>query len=118
MRCGVAPDRTDGCTRNRFNGITVFPDMHPGSMVARVRIFSERMSPRTGRIKGRKNPGGMEVPPMAQAAVMPQQPGSLSDAQTVAVALEGVRITFDLPDGGVYQAVDATDLAVRGDEFV
>jgi len=36
----------------------------------------------------------------------------------VAVALEGVRITFDLPDGGTYQAVDATDLAVRGDEFV
>src|SRR3954465_5927262 len=60
----------------------------------------------------------MEVPPMAQAAVIPQQPGSRPDAQTVAVALEGVRITFDLPDGGIYQAVDATDLAVRGDEFV
>ena len=55
---------------------------------------------------------------MAQAAVIPQEPGSRPDSQTVAVALEGVRITFDLPDGGVYQAVDATDLAVRGDEFV
>src|SRR3954463_8890917 len=60
----------------------------------------------------------MEVPPMAQAAVIPQQTGSRPDAQTVAVALERVRITFDLPDGGTYQAVDATDLAVRGDEFV
>jgi NitT/TauT family transport system ATP-binding protein len=60
----------------------------------------------------------MEVPRMAQAAVIPQQPGSRPDTQTVAVALEGVRITFDLPDGGIYQAVDATDLAVRGDEFV
>src|SRR3954451_10277182 len=55
---------------------------------------------------------------MAQAAVIPQEPGSRPEARTVAVALEGVRITFDLPDGGTYQAVDATDLAVRGDEFV
>src|SRR3954453_12700164 len=92
--------------------------MHPGSMVAEVRIFSERLAPQTGRIEGRKNPGGMEVPPMAQAAVIPQQPGLQPDAQSVAVALEGGRITFNLPDGGTYQAVDATDLAVRGDEFV
>ena len=55
---------------------------------------------------------------MAQAAVISQQPGSGPDAQSAAVALEGVKITFDLPDGGTYQAVDATDLAVRGDEFV
>ena len=55
---------------------------------------------------------------MDRAAVVSQPARPGPGAQAAAVSFEGVRIAFALPDGGRYDAVDATDVAVAEAEFV
>lgn len=55
---------------------------------------------------------------MARLAVVAGQAVSDPTAHSHAVELSGVRISFALRDGGTYEAVGDTDLAVAADEFV
>src|SRR5690606_13128254 len=43
---------------------------------------------------------------------------AIGTSANAAIALDGVRIAFQLPNGGVYPAVDTTSLRVASAEFV